>query len=60
MAGDVKQTQSSIDEAHSNGTVQDFHLIPVSSVPSQMEVSEQDSANVEKNLDNPKGKKEFF
>jgi len=25
-----------------------------------MEVSEQDSANVEKNLDNPKGKEDFF
>ena len=48
MAGDVKQTQSSIDEAHSNGTVQDFHLIPFSSARSPWEVAEQDFAKVGK------------
>ena len=37
------------DEAHSNGTVQDSHLIPFSSVSSLVwEVSEQDFAKVEK------------
>ena len=37
------------DEVHSNGTVQDSHLIPFSSVSSLVwEVSEQDFAKVEK------------
>ena len=36
------------DEAHSNGTVQDFHLIPFSSVLSLAEISEQDFAKLGK------------
>ena len=39
------------DEAHSNGTVQDFHLIPFSSVSSQAEVAETKHCKcMEKNL----------
>ena len=35
VAGDLSKLNLFADEAHSNGTVQDFHLIPFSSVPSQ-------------------------
>ena len=37
-----------MDEAYSSGTVQDFHLIPFSSVPSRAEFAEQNDAKVEK------------
>jgi hypothetical protein len=45
----IKANSICVDEVHSNGTVQESHLIPFSSVSSLVwEVSEQDFAKVEK------------
>ena len=47
VAGDLSKLNLFADEAHSNGTVQDFHLIPFSSVSSLLEVAEQDNAKIQ-------------
>ena len=47
MARELSKLNPDVDEAYSSGTVQDFHLIPFSSVSSLLEVAEQDNAKIQ-------------